>query len=335
MKKSILNKAITTSFTLGASMLISMPVVQAGVRTYDWDGLFTMLDSGGVAMGNPSITSKGSNLFQTPVSGTMAFDTVTGAGTATMVPFDFFSGSLPAEAVSINLQAIGDGAGGYGTLIMGNMLFNWSGINDIPASIVLDAAGFMGAEAIDWADGSLDNTDAAVIDFGAMPASDGTYVGINVPGTVTGPGGYAGYLGLGPLPIVTTAWNASLSAGCLVGADRDFSNNDGGGCMGVATSSILPLVFDTATNTHDYTANTGGSIGGNPMADGPFTGLSPNFDVTTLTATGYDPSAIISPFCDFAPHDMCPPPSVPLPASVWLFGSGLIGLIGFARRKTV
>ena len=27
-------------------------------------------------------------------------------------------------------------------------------------------------------------------------------------------------------------------------------------------------------------------------------------------------------------------PPVPLPAAVWLFGSGLIGLIGFARRKT-
>ena len=25
---------------------------------------------------------------------------------------------------------------------------------------------------------------------------------------------------------------------------------------------------------------------------------------------------------------------VPVPAAVWLFGSGLIGLIGFARRKT-
>jgi probable HAF family extracellular repeat protein len=28
-----------------------------------------------------------------------------------------------------------------------------------------------------------------------------------------------------------------------------------------------------------------------------------------------------------------PPPSVPVPAAVWLFGSGLLGLIGMARRK--
>jgi len=26
-------------------------------------------------------------------------------------------------------------------------------------------------------------------------------------------------------------------------------------------------------------------------------------------------------------------PAVPVPAAVWLFGSGLIGLIGIARRK--
>jgi len=28
------------------------------------------------------------------------------------------------------------------------------------------------------------------------------------------------------------------------------------------------------------------------------------------------------------------PPPVPLPAAVWLFGSGLVGLIGFSRRKS-
>jgi hypothetical protein len=28
-----------------------------------------------------------------------------------------------------------------------------------------------------------------------------------------------------------------------------------------------------------------------------------------------------------------PPPAIPVPAAVWLFGSGLIGLVGVARRK--
>ena len=28
-----------------------------------------------------------------------------------------------------------------------------------------------------------------------------------------------------------------------------------------------------------------------------------------------------------------PPPAVPVPAAVWLFGSGLLGMVGVARRK--
>lgn len=30
---------------------------------------------------------------------------------------------------------------------------------------------------------------------------------------------------------------------------------------------------------------------------------------------------------------LVPPPEIPLPASVWLFGSGLLGLVGVARRR--
>ncbi len=31
--------------------------------------------------------------------------------------------------------------------------------------------------------------------------------------------------------------------------------------------------------------------------------------------------------------DNCEPPAVPIPAAAWLFGSGLLGLIGIARRR--
>lgn len=50
---------------------------------------------------------------------------------------------------------------------------------------------------------------------------------------------------------------------------------------------------------------------GIPMQDGPFTGFNANFNAT-MTAT---------------------PAAVPVPAAVWLFGSGLLGLVGVARRK--
>jgi len=339
MKKTVLKTAVAAA--LGASALVSAPIAQAGVGTYNWNGFFTMLDGGGAVLANTSTDVKTGNQFQTPISGTMAFDTVTGAGTATLVPFDFFAGTLPAEAVGINMQAIGDGAGGPGSLVLGNMLFNWNGINGIPVSLVLDASGFfMSDQATDWADGVLDNTDAAVTGFGATPASDGTYTGVpkveNVGyETGTGPGGFAGYLNLGPLPMVTTAWNTSFGAGCTPGADSNYSDNVGGGCMGVGTSGVLPLVMDTASNGNDYTANTGGTTGGNPMADGPFGGMSANFDVASLQATGFDATASIAPFCEFDPSgNLCaPPPAVPVPAAVWLFGSGLLGLVGVARRR--
>ena len=40
--------------------------------------------------------------------------------------------------------------------------------------------------------------------------------------------------------------------------------------------------------------------------------------------------------CDFNPNlPGCDVPAVPVPAAVWLFGSGLLGLVGIARRKDV
>jgi len=58
------------------------------------------------------------------------------------------------------------------------------------------------------------------------------------------------------------------------------------------------------------------AVSGSPMIDGPFAGLNVNFDIgsgNSLTVLSVS--------------------SVPVPAAVWLFGSGLIGLIGVARRK--
>lgn len=73
-------------------------------------------------------------------------------------------------------------------------------------------------------------------------------------------------------------------------------------CMGNALSGGAPF-------TDDF-------IAGSPMIDGPFQGLNVNFDIgsgnslTVLSVT-----------------------AVPIPGALWLFGSGLIGLIGFANQK--
>lgn len=73
-------------------------------------------------------------------------------------------------------------------------------------------------------------------------------------------------------------------------------------CIGNAFSGGEPFTDD--------------GIAGSPMIDGPFVGLNVNFDIgsgNSLTVLSVS--------------------TVPVPAAVWLFGSGLIGLIGIARRK--
>ena len=73
-------------------------------------------------------------------------------------------------------------------------------------------------------------------------------------------------------------------------------------CIGNALSGGGPFIDD--------------SISGSPLIEIPFPGLNVNFDIgsgNSLTVLSVS--------------------SVPVPAAVWLFGSGLIGLLGFARRR--
>lgn len=287
IKKNVLSVAVATVMGVAAAPQVAL----ADIITANWTGVFTMLDSTGAALENGSLP-KGTNRFQTSVTGTLSFDTATGAGSATLVPFDFFNGSLPAEAVGITMQAIGDGMGGPGSLVLGNMLFNWNGNTGIPVSLVLDAAGFFGGlQGGLIGDGNL--TQAEVAGFGAVPASDGTYTN-----------GTFGYLGLGPVPMATTEWNTSFAPGCSLG-----------NCDGVSPSGALPLVVDTAANLNEFAQGDGVGVGGNPMADGPFQGFNANFDITSLTNIVVTPTA------------------VPVPAAAWLLGSGLLGLVGVARRR--
>ena len=83
----------------------------------------------------------------------------------------------------------------------------------------------------------------------------------------------------------------------LVGAACTGIN--GASCMGRNPSGGLPLIAVT--------------IGGSPMIAGPFVGFNANFDIVSMTVTNVS--------------------AVPVPAAVWLLGSGLLGLVGVARRK--
>ena len=163
-------------------------------------------------------------------------------------------------------------------LIIGNMLADWNGNNGVPLSMVWDASGLF--NAIDYGLQSGDVISGTNLVRGGSTIAD---VGSAIPAS-DGPG-----YDQGPAPLAVTTWNTSTL--CTPGVD----------CLGNALSGGWPLTDD--------------GMAGSPMVDGPFPGLSVNFDIgsgNSLTVLSVS--------------------AVPVPAAVWLFGSGLLCLIGFARK---
>jgi hypothetical protein len=65
--------------------------------------------------------------------------------------------------------------------------------------------------------------------------------------------------------------------------------------------------------------------------------LEQTFTFSNATIVGYSVINGVNPLENWAfmyqDYTITYPSSVPLPAAAWLFGSGLLGLIGVARRK--
>ncbi len=264
---------------LAAAVATAMGVPAAAsadtIMDLSYSGWFTMLNANGTdALTNNDASGNAMYGKRTEINGTMNFNLDTGAGTGTMVPFSFF-GSGTATASGISFQAVGDGAGGPGPLVLGNLGFSWNGTVGIPVSIVLDGSGFFGA-----VQGGLAISDT-VTGVGSLAATDDFLFSF---------GKFSYTLPLGPVPMATTTFNTTDIG--TVG-------------LGDNPSGTLPLTDD--------------GIGGSPMKAGPFPGFNANFDVTSIhvdniTTTGG-------------------PAEIPVPAAVWLFGSGLMGLVGVARRR--
>jgi hypothetical protein len=261
--------ALVTAVSLALGTVMVPQTASATQYTFNWTGYFIMLDNGGAAMGNTSIPAKGNNQFQTPISGTLIYDDVAGTGSMTVADFNFFSNapSAPAQAQGISLTNIGS------NLMLANMLFNWNGTIGIPVSAVFDATGLLNYL------GGTPVVGGTISGVGATPASDGTYINATL-----------GYLHLGASPVVTTAYNTTNVAGCSLGS-----------CLTVSPSGKLPLVVDIAANPNDYVggssgavANTGGTIGGNPMQAGPFQGANATFDLVSMVYTGNNASPVFT-----------------------------------------
>lgn len=262
--------AAAVAVALGTAAATVPVTASASLVTADWSGLFTLLNGSGDPVMNSSYPYYDDPTWgyglRTQVSGTLSVDTDSGSGSATINAFDFFSEYIGFSA--FDLQAIGDGMGGPGTLVLGNLSFDWSANGSTPVSVVLDAAGFMGALASGQTTGSVSGT-------GALPASDGMR---------------SGQYPIGPAPLATTSWNTNSLCTPV----------NSGDCLNVHPISSAITIDD--------------GVGGSPMVDGPFVGYNMNFDITLIS--NLDVST-----------------QVPVPAAIWLFGTGLLGLAGIARRK--
>jgi hypothetical protein len=238
----------------------------ADIIELSWSGLFTMGTAGAPGIvTNPSAAGL-SDPFgaQTPVTGTMTFDTDTYQGSATLTPFVFSGNTMYLTPGATVMQAIGDGMGGPGTLIMVSMDIDWGTSTTIPVHLVGDAAGFLGSGPY-----SIGQVIAGV---GASSSTMGDY------------GAFAPYLqDLSSIPFAMTTYDV---------------NQDANGNM---VNGGFPLGDD--------------GLSGNPMVTPPFPAHRANFDITTMTITNITTSEI------------------PVPAAAWLLGSGLVGLVGVARRR--
>ncbi len=94
---------------------------------------------------------------------------------------------------------------------------------------------------------------------------------------------------------------------------------------GLTSNIDVVNVWDVSSSgdiqTYTSTDWDGDGIPGGAMLDsGALVGFSASFNLEGS---------------DLANVNITPPSAVPVPAAVWLFGSGLLGLVGVARRKTV
>ena len=282
MKKTLLATAMVAA--LGATS------AESASYTFSGDGFFTMIGPTGLVLANPDFAGNAYYGYRSDLSGlSMTFDTATGAGTGSIDPF-LYSGT-PAVANNIQMQAIGDGNGGPGTLVMGSISFDYGPTVGIPVYLVADAAGIFGAIG-----GGLSVGDT--ITGGAATTTDAPIAATPFSGYMPNNGA------LGNIPFAMTTLD--------VNQDGDPANTCGTiGGTGALIGGGFPLCDD--------------GVSGVRMATAPFPGHQANFDVSSLVVT--------SCTNDDGTGTCVNPPAIPVPAAVWLFGSGLLGLVGVARRR--
>lgn len=275
LKKAALSAAV--AIAIGSSNSIA----HADTYVFSFSGTFTMLTSTGSVVNNTAdpyyFDPAWGYGMRSQITGTLTYDDVAKTGTMTIAPFSFQAGTIaggdPAAATGITIEGIGNGSGGSGNLIMGNMLFNWHGNNGIPVSIVWDASGLLGTL------GSLTPGSTIGADTGfPITTSGGAYPASN--------GMSKGSFAIGTVPMATTTWNTTTVSGTTLGTNPS-------GQLPLIADSGLVTGYDVDQTTAGYQSCTDQStstgnqcalgIGGTPMQAGPFAGFNASFDITKMT----------------------------------------------------
>ena len=166
----------------------------------------------------------------------------------------------------------------------------------------------------------------------------------------------------GMMLIIGSASSQAMTIWAVESGQDPFSNSQGTLALSAGTTT-LDLYYDVGTDTsygYDFTldingtgsiANVGGGdsdlgnifgtgwrqLGGSVygVTGGSFLAFSFDFTADPGTSLLISGSYTDANFLDatISSSTFASVSAVPVPAAVWLFGSGLIGLIGFARRK--
>ena len=106
-----------------------------------------------------------------------------------------------------------------------------------------------------------------------------------------------------------------------------FDAKQGNQIPSSSSNAFLKTLNNTLTfNTTDFGYNWGTQTLSMEI-DNSMVGQLLQFGFST-TATSYTPSGVL-----YDNISLSKTPAVPVPAAIWLFGSGLLGLIGVARRR--
>jgi len=131
---------------------------------------------------------------------------------------------------------------------------------------------------------------------------------------------------------ISPSFSSSIISGSVAGS---FADTPGGGAGSVTDSGspVYTALIDGAVTSNTLLSSLNLSPGDGlsavigpanfgPVPDGPVNssiGIQIKFDLTAGDRVSFTSNFVASP--------------IPLPATVWLFGSGLLGLVGIAKRK--